>query len=615
MVTARDEGLGSIHLGDSRCRFRVFAPAAGTVAVHLLTPRERLVALEKRGDGYHAGIVEGVEPGALYRYRLDGRMERPDPASRFQPQGVHGPSQVVDGGTFPWRDDGWTGLPLEDVIFYEIHVGTFTPAGTFEAVIPCLDALANLGVTAIELMPVAQFPGGRNWGYDGVFPFAVQDTYGGPDGLKTLVDACHARRLAVVLDVVYNHLGPEGNVLSDFGPYFTARYRTPWGDAINYDGRGSDEVRRYFIENALAWLDDFRVDALRLDAIHGIVDCSATPFLAELSDAVRGLADRTGRRMHLIAESDLNDARAVTSRKRGGLGLDAQWNDDFHHALHVLLTGERVGYYQDFGSVSDLAAAVRDGFVYAGRYSAYRMRRHGNSSRHLASRQFVVFSQNHDQVGNRMRGERLSALVPPEALKLAAAVVLLSPFLPFLFMGEEYGETAPFRYFVSHGDGGLVEAVRRGRKEEFAASGWEGEPPDPQDENTFLGSRLDQALRDQGHHRVIQDFYRELIRLRKEHPALRYPGKRETEVDALESKRVLAVRRWRGTVQALAVFRFADSPAAVSVRCPPGEWTKRLDASEERWGGSGSPLPERLGAERPAVLPLPSWAAVVYTSG
>lgn len=614
-MTTRDEGLGAIHLGDGRCRFRVFAPEVQTVSVHLLLPPERIVALEKDGDGYHAGVVEGVSPGALYRYRLDDRTERPDPASRFQPQGVHGPSRVVDRGGFQWRDDGWKGIPLEHYVFYEIHVGTFTPAGTFEAVIPCLDALEDLGVTALELMPVAQFPGTRNWGYDGVFPFAVQNSYGGPEGLKALVDACHARGLAVVLDVVYNHLGPEGSVLRDFGPYFTGQYRTPWGDAINYDGPGSDDVRRFFIENALGWLDDFRVDALRLDAIHGIMDFSATPFLAQLSDAVRGLADRTGRRIHLIAESDLNDARSVTPRECGGLGLDAQWNDDFHHALHVLLTGERVGYYQDFGSVPDLAAAIRDGFVYAGRYSAYRMRRHGNSSRHLETPRFVVFSQNHDQVGNRMRGERLAALVPPEALKLAAGVVLLSPFLPLLFMGEEYGETAPFQYFVSHADPDLVDAVRRGRKEEFAEWRWDGAPPDPQDEATFFGSRLDQALRRKGRHKVLQDFYRELIRLRKQHAALRHLAKREMEVEVIESERMLAMRRWCGTAQALAVFRFSDSPAAVPVPCPAGEWTKRLDASDERWGGPGSPLPERLlGADRPTVLTLPPWAAVLYTN-
>ncbi|MGE5189224.1 MAG: malto-oligosyltrehalose trehalohydrolase [Gemmatimonadota bacterium] len=611
MRTEPDEGLGAIPLADGRCRFRVFAPAAASVSVRQLSPRERSVALEKDAGGYHAGVVEGVGPGALYFYRLDGRTDRPDPASRFQPRGVHGPSQVVDR-RFPWRDDGWTGPPLEDYLFYEIHVGTFTPAGTFEAVIPHLDALAHLGVTALELMPVAQFPGRRNWGYDGVFPFAVQDSYGGPGGLKGLVGACHARGLAVVLDVVYNHLGPEGNHLREFGPYFTDRYRTPWGDAINYDGPGSDAVRRFFIENALCWLDEFHVDALRLDAIHGIFDFSAVPFLAELSGAVRGLAGRTGRRIHLVAESDLNDARTVAPPERGGLGLDAQWNDDFHHALHVLLTGERTGYYRDFGSVSDLATALTDGFVYSGRYSACRMRRHGSSSRHLASRQLVVCSQNHDQVGNRVRGERLSALAPPDALKVAAAAVLLSPFLPLLFMGEEYGETAPFQYFVSHADPALVAAVRAGRKEEFAAFRWDGEPPDPQDETTFLRSRPDRALREQARHAVLEDFYRELIRLRREHPALRRGDRESMAVVAREDDRALALHRWSGGAGAWAVFRFAPSPGGVPVTCPPGRWKKRLDSSEERWGGAGSALPASLSGGAPVTLEMKPWAFVLY---
>ena len=615
MRTDQDEALGAIALGNGRCRFRVSAPGAGTVSVRILSPRERLVALEKDPDGYHAGIVDDVDPGALYLYRLDGRADRPDPASRFQPRGVHGPSQVVDRLRFRWRDDGWAGLPLDDYVFYEMHVGTFTAAGTFEAVIPHLDALGDLGVTALELMPVAQFPGCRNWGYDGVFPFAPQDSYGGPEGLKGLVDACHERGLAVVLDVVYNHLGPEGNYFREFGPYFTDRYRTPWGDAINFDGPGSDAVRRFFIENALAWLDEFHVDALRLDAIHGIFDFSATPFLAELSGAVRGLADRTGRHIHLVPESDLNDARTVAPPERGGPGLDAQWNDDFHHALHALLTGERSGYYRDFGAVSDLATALRDGFVYSGRHSAHRGRRHGNSSRHLAARQLVVCSQNHDQVGNRMRGERLAALVPPEALKVAAAIVLLSPFLPLLFMGEEYGETAPFHYFVSHTDPALVEAVRAGRKEDFAAFRWEGEPPDPQDEATFLRSRPDRTLREKGRHRVLEKFYRELIGLRRGHPALRDSGKESLEVAAMEAERVIAVHRWSGAGQAWAVFRVGPSGGAVELPCPPGRWTKRLDSSEERWDGAGSALPASLAGGGPVSLELTPWTVVLYLQG
>jgi maltooligosyltrehalose trehalohydrolase len=359
-------------------------------------------------------------------------------------------------------------------------VGTFTPEGTFEAIIPHLDELRELGITAVELMPVAQFPGTRNWGYDGVYPFAVQNSYGGPEGLKRLVNACHGRGIAVVLDVVYNHLGPEGNYLWDFGPYFTDRYKTPWGSAINFDGPHSDPVRRLFIENALYWVTEFRMDGLRIDAVHGILDFSAYPFLEELASAVHEKAERLNRRVYVIAESDLNDTRVIRSRELGGYGLDAQWNDDFHHALHTLLTEDQTGYYQDFGRLGDLVKAFREGFVCSGQYSSYRRRRHGNSSRDIPAGCFVVFAQNHDQVGNRMRGERLSQLVCRERMKLAAGVVFLSPFIPLLFMGEEYGETAPFPYFISHSDADLVEAVRRGRREEFAAFGWSQEPPDPQ---------------------------------------------------------------------------------------------------------------------------------------
>ena len=316
-------------------------------------------------------------------------------------------------------------------MLYELHVGTFTAQGTFDAIVPHLDELKDLGITSIELMPVAQFPGDRNWGYDGVYPFAVQNSYGGPEGLKRLVNACHQRGLAVTLDLVYNHLGPEGNYLQDFGPYFTDRYRTPWGSAINFDGPESDEVRRFFIENALYWVTEFRVDALRLDAVHGIFDFSALHFLQELAAAVHEQAEQLNRRIYVIAESDLNDVRIVRSPELGGYGLDAQWNDDFHHALHTLLTGERTGYYEDFGRIQDLAKAFAEGFVYSGAYSPARRRRHGNSSKDLAAPRFVVFAQNHDQVGNR---HRLSALVSFEWLKLAAAVVLLSPFIPLLFI-------------------------------------------------------------------------------------------------------------------------------------------------------------------------------------
>ncbi len=603
--------LGATYLGDMRCQFHVWAPFAQEVAVHSLSPKERIVPLERRDRGYHRGIIEGVKPGDRYVYRLDGQKERPDPASRSQPQGVHGPSEVVDP-YFPWDGDRWFGLPLRDYIIYELHVGTYTPEGTFEAIIPHLDELNGLGITAIELMPIAQFPGGRNWGYDGTYLFAVQNSYGGPEGLKRLVNACHQRGFGVVLDVVYNHLGPEGNYLSDFGPYFTDRYKTPWGPAVNFDGPHSDEVRRFFIENALYWVTEFHVDALRLDAVHAILDFSAQPFLKALGLAVHERAERLNRRVHVIPESALNDTRVIRSRELEGFGLDAQWNDDFHHALHSLLTGERSGYYQDFGDFQNLVKAFREGFVYSGEYSSFRQRKHGNSSREIPAHRFVVFGQNHDQVGNRMLGERLSELAPFEGLKLAAGLVILSPFIPLLFMGEEYGETACFPYFISHSDPDLIDAVRRGRREEFAAFEWSEEPPDPQDEATFLRAKLNHHLRQEGNHRILFEFYRELIRLRKEIPALGRLSKQDMAVRGYDREKILVLRRWNDEDEAVAVFHLGENPISLSLPLSTGHWRKRLDSADGLWQGPGSTVPTEILSEGDATLTLQPGGLVLF---
>lgn len=572
--------VGAVYLENNRCRFRVWAPQADQVEVNLCG--SRLVPLEAGEHGWFEGTVEGVQPGIRYTYRLGGGEERADPASRFQPEGVHGRSMVVDR-RFDWSDQSWQGVPLENVILYELHVGTFTPEGTFDAVIPHLDRLVDLGVTAVELMPVAQFPGTRNWGYDGVFPYAAQNSYGGPEGLKRLVDAAHARGLAVVLDVVYNHLGPEGNYLGDFGPYFTARYKTPWGLALNFDGPESDAVRRFFIENALQWVADFHLDGLRLDAVHAIADNSERPFLQELGAEVKALAGRLGRRVHVFPESDLNTLLFLREREHGGCGFDAQWTDDFHHSLHTLLTGERTGYYKDFGALDQMAKAMAGGFVYTGQHSPYRRRRHGVWAEEMEGSRHVVCSQNHDQTGNRMMGERLTALTDFESLKLAAGAVILSPFLPLLFMGEEYGETAPFLYFVSHSDPDLIRAVREGRQEEFAAFGWEEEPPDPQAEETFERSRLRQELAAEGRHATLQAFYKELIRLRKSVPALARLSKREGEVTAREGEQVILARRGG---EVMIAFNFAREARRVPL--PEGRWERVLDSAAERWGGAGS---------------------------
>ena len=588
MTDARPR-LGATPEADGRgTRFTVWAPHADRVDAVLLDPDE-VVALAPAGDGFFAGVAAGAGPGRRYRYRLDGGDELPDPASAFQPEGVAGPSAVVapwDG----WTDAGWRGVALAELVLYELHVGTFTPEGTFEAIGPRLAGLRELGATAIELMPVAQFPGARNWGYDGVFPYAVQDSYGGPEGLSRLVDSAHAAGLAVCLDCVFNHLGPEGNVLPRFGPVFTERYRTPWGAAINMDGPGSDGVRALLIGNALRWLEEFHVDALRLDAVDQIADASATHFLAELADAVADAAERAGRPLHLIAESDLNDPRMITSRAAGGLGMDAQWSGDLHHSLHTLVTGEETGYYADFaGRGTAMAArAYRNGFAYTGQRSRYRGRRHGARAAGIHGSRFVVFGQNHDQVGNRMMGDRLAQTAGFEAAKLMAGAVLLSPQVPLLFMGEEHADDAPFPYFTSHAGAELIEAVRRGRAEEFRSFRWAGEPPDPQAEETFASAVLHWDSRNEAGHGQMLALYRELLRLRRDLAPLRDLDPDRVEVARMDDPAVVWMLRGDPAGDTVLVcLHFGHEPRLLDVPFA-GERTALIDSADARFGGPGA---------------------------
>ncbi|HKG91758.1 MAG TPA: malto-oligosyltrehalose trehalohydrolase [Gemmatimonadaceae bacterium] len=578
-------------------RFAVWAPRARELSVRLCTGDARGDHTLERGDGgVFEGVVRGAAAGDDYKYVLrgedGGEKERPDPASRFQPHGVHGPSRVVDPEAFEWRhSEGWAGREMADLIIYELHVGAFSDQGTFDGAIPRLAHLVDLGVTAVEIMPVAQFPGERNWGYDGVELYAVQHSYGGPDGLRRLVDAAHAAGLAVILDVVYNHVGPEGNYLGDFGPFFTDRYRTPWGQGVNYDDADSEEVRRFVIDNALHWVTEYRVDGLRLDAIHGIFDFGATHVLRELAEAVHRQGEALGRTAVVIGESDLNDPRVVRPAEEHGYGLDAQWADDLHHAVHAALTGETSGYYADFADgVAKVAAALAEPFVYDGSYSAHRRRRHGAPSTGLPRDRFVVCIQNHDQVGNRAAGERLAALVSPDRLELAAALYLLSPYVPMLWMGEEYGETNPFQYFVSHGDPDLVEAVRKGRTKEFEAFGWGDDVPDPQSEETFRRSKLDWSKLTQPRHAALLARYRELLRLRREEPALR-PGAAESRVEHDEREGwITLLLRPRANAPALfAEFNLSDAPRRV--RPPDGGWTRIFATGPARAEGDASTLP------------------------
>ncbi len=571
-------GLGATVDGDTT-HFEVWAPDATTVAVAIGVRHQPL----RRDDGYWVGELDGVGHGERYWFVVDGD-ELPDPASRWQPDGVHGPSAVVDHSLYRWHDDAWGGIELADTVLYELHVGTFTAEGTFDAAIRHLQRLRELGVTTIEIMPVAAFAGTRNWGYDGVFPFAVQHSYGGPDALARFVDAAHHLGLGVVLDVVYNHMGPEGNVLGRYGPYFTDAYRTPWGDAMNVAGAGSDHVRRYFVENAVGWIRDFHLDGLRLDAVHAIIDPTPIPFVEELTAAVHEAADTAGRTVLVTIESSANDPRIVRSQADHGWGCDAVWNDDVHHALRVALTGDRHEYYANYSGAADLATAWDRRWVYSGQHSPGFDRRHGAPADGIDHRRFIVFDTNHDHVGNTPAGDRLLADAPLDdpRHRLAAATILLSPFTPMLFMGEEYGETAPFPYFIDHGDTELVEAVRQGRQREFSGVNWSGTVADPADPATFRAAIIDPTVAEHQPHRERLDMYTELLRIRREHRVLTDPSAQQ-HVSIVDD--TLVVVRSSPDATASLVLNFcgesldhpAPDPAAAIV----------FGTDDERWGGAG----------------------------
>lgn len=527
------------------------------MSVRVWAPKAEKVELETSGRRWDMRQAQGgwwqVEVelpfNADYAFCLDGGPPRPDPRAQCQPRGLSGPSQRIDHSGFQWDDGRWQAPPLPAAVIYELHVGTFTPAGTLDAIVDKLPHLVDLGVTHVELMPVNEFPGRRGWGYDNVDVFAVHHSYGGPEALKRLVAACHSVGLAVLIDVVYNHMGPVGNYLREFGPYFSDRHSTPWGQAVNFDGPQSDEVRRFFIDNALMWLKDYHADGLRLDAIHAMVDTSAIPFLEQLATEVSDLSAHLGRHLVLIAESDLNDPRVVRSREIGGFGYDAQWSDDFHHALHSVLTGEREGYYADFGDLSDLANALRHGFVYAGRHSDFRGRRHGRATPGLSGQRLLGYLQTHDQIGNRAQGDRSSHLMSKGRLKIGAALVLTSPFTPMLFQGEEWAASSPFQFFTEFDDPGLADAVREGRRQEFAAFGWSPEEiPDPQDPATFERSKLKWDELGSSPHWELFDWHKKLIALRRQESALTDGRLERVEVNFDEQSRWLVMRRGGVTV-------------------------------------------------------------------
>ncbi|MCX6216800.1 malto-oligosyltrehalose trehalohydrolase [Spirosoma sp.] len=581
-VTRRSLGIRFPDKSDAQVT--IWAPKATQIALNI-HESQAVLPLQKDELGYWHLTTDQIKPGDQYTFVLNGNEEYPDPASLSQPQGVEGPSRAVDTAAYYWEDQSWINPSLDSYLIYEIHTGSFTDAGTFKALEAKLDYLKALGVTAIEIMPVSQFPDSRNWGYDGVYSFAVQHSYGGVQGLQHLVNTCHYKGLAVVLDVVYNHFGPEGNHMENFGPYLTDKYRTPWGRGINLDDNWCDGVRRHFIENALMWFRDFHIDALRLDAVHALMDFGPVHLLQELRQKVNELMQATGRQHYLFVECDLNDPRYIKPLSEQGYGMDAQWIDEFHHALRVAVGEDKTDYYADFDGLNHLAKSYKDAFVYDGQFSVVRQKLFGQKVHGNAGQQFIVFSQNHDQIGNRKQGERSSQLYSYEMLKLMAGAVLVSPFIPLLFMGEEWGETNPFFYFVNHTEPELAEAVRQGRKEEFATDDDDDDVPDPQTKETFEQTKLQWQLPAQEPHRTLLRYYQTLIALRHQLPALYHLDRDQLDVVADTDKELLTVRRWYEDQHVLCLMNFSKQPQSTTLSVSGEDicWEKLLDSADAQW--------------------------------
>lgn len=565
--------LGANLKANGICDFRIWAPFLKQLMIEIISPNGRSYQypMNKDEEGYFSATLKDIKAHSLYHYYMGDKIF-PDLAADYLPQGINGPAEILlKSKVAPWK-----GHPLSSYIIYELHIGTYTVEGTFSAIIPYLPELKSLGITALEIMPVAQFSGTRNWGYDGVFPFAVQNTYGGPEGLKQLIEACHKLNLAVILDVVYNHIGPEGNNFGRFGPYFTDKYQTPWGKSLNFDDAYNHHVRNYFIENAIHWFIEYGVDALRLDALHAIVDNSAYPFLEELTDRIALLSVQEKKEYYLIAESSANDTRLIRKKNEYGFGIHAQWNDEFHHSLHTLLTNERDTYYQDYGTIDLFIKAYKEGYVYSGQYSIFHKKPHGISSRNLPAECFVVFMQNHDQIGNRAMGDRLTHKLSTKEIKFYAALLFFSPYIPLLFMGEEYAESAPFQYFVDHTDPELIKAVQKGRKREYYLI---DEIPDAQSAKTFINSKLNHDLKKDKKHRQIWNFYQKLIHIRKTMPALSNLTKKGMELKLIQEK-LLFITRKKDRQTLILIANFSTHTMNYSQYFEPDKWRLILSTTK-----------------------------------
>ncbi len=614
-LSINKRSLGVTFPAHQQAQVAVWAPNAKQIAVKI-NDQSAGLPLKREALGYWCLETSQLKPGDLYTFLLDGETERSDPASLCQPNEVHGPSLAIDTASFYWEDESWVNPPVENYLIYELHVGTFTPGGTFAALETKLDYLKALGITAIELMPIAQFSDSRNWGYDGIFTFAAQYSYGGATGLQHLINACHYRGIAVILDVVYNHFGPEGNHLNEFGPYLTSKYCTPWGDAINFDDAWCDGVRHYFIENVLMWFRDFHIDALRMDAVHAIKDFSPVHILQEIRQKVDQLMEVTGRRHHLFIENDLNDPRYINPVSENGYGMDAQWMDEFHHALRVTVGEKKVGYYADFNGIDHLEKSYRDAYVYDGQFSSVRKKLFGVKADKNPGQQFIVFSQNHDQIGNRKQGERSSQLYSYDTIKLMAGAVLLSPYVPLLFMGEEWGESNPFFYFATHYKPALIAAVKQGREDEFGSS--KEAVPDPQTEETYDKTKLQWDMVEQEPHQSLLRYYQTLIALRQQLPALYTLNRQQLEVTTCNDQQTLLLHRWHEDQHVLCIMNFNKQQQAVSLSITDDNrpWQKLLDSADPQW------LPQTDCPSAPdsvddthSFITLPPESLVVYAQG
>jgi maltooligosyltrehalose trehalohydrolase len=588
--------IGATYIGNDKCRFTVWAPEKQKMKLHIVHPSEHKIEMQKDDEGYFTTEVR-TPAGTRYLYIIDDAEKgSPDPCSQYQPEGVHGASEVIDHKEYKWDDTGWKVPAFEDIILYELHIGTFTEQGTFESAIEKLDLLTEVGINAIEIMPVAQFPGSRNWGYDGVYPYAVQNSYGGAEGLKKLVDACHQKGMAVFLDVVYNHQGPEGNYIEQFAPYFTDHYKTPWGKAINYDGEWSDGVREFYSENAVYWFENFHIDGLRFDAIHAVYDYGAVHFWELTHQKIKELEQKNKRSYYTIAESDLNAPRVIQPVEQNGYGFTAQWLDDFHHAIYVMLDKEGKERYTGFGDLQQLVKAFSEGFVHSGEYVDFRKRKFGKTSAGISGDKFVAFINNHDQAGNRIDGARLCSLIDTDLSKIATAMLLLSPYIPMLFMGEEYGDESPFFYFISHSDKDLITAVQEGRKEEFRQYVKPGQEfPDPQSEDIFNQSKLKWQKRNEGKHKILLSWHKELISLRRSHAALKNFSKECIRAEVLQQDGLILHRKDEtGKKELLALFNISSADIVYFLPGNNGSWEKLLDSAENQWQSEISSTQENM---------------------